>query len=155
MFFCFKNLTKIFVVFLICVKTLVAQNIFIENKGQFDDKVIAKVNLPGGALFIQEGELCYAFYSQKKLDSIHNLLTQSRNIQTHAYSVEFINSNTDIKTFLIDSSNYYENYFLGSKEKIPSDKVKALAFPVLMFRSSAFIIFYFLSFRVFIQRNAY
>ena len=66
MFFCFKNLIKIFVVFLICVKTPFAQNIFIENKGQFDDKVIAKVNLPGGALFIQEGKLYYAFYSQKK-----------------------------------------------------------------------------------------
>lgn len=117
MLFCFKKLTKLFVVFLICVKTLVAQNIFIENRGQLDDKVIAKVNLPGGSLFIQEGELCYSFYSQKKLDSIHNLLTQSRNIQAHAYSVEFINSNTNIKTFLIDSSNYYENYFLGSKEK--------------------------------------
>ena len=110
MFFCFKKLIKIFVVFLICVKTTLAQNIFIENKGQFDDKVIAKVNLPGGALFIQQGKLYYSFYSQKKLDSIHNLLTQSRNIQTHAYSVEFVNSNNEVKTSLIDSSNYYQNY---------------------------------------------
>ena len=32
-----------------------AQNTFIENKGQFPAKVIAKVDLPSGSMFIERG----------------------------------------------------------------------------------------------------
>ena len=94
-----------------------AQNSFIENKGQFPTQVKAKVVLPSGALFIEEGRLIYAFYSEEHLSSIHDLTALSKAVDAHAYSVNFVNSNTNILTTLIQESNYYENYFLGDQSK--------------------------------------
>ena len=39
---------------------------FIENKGQLQEFIKAKVNLPGGALFIEQGALTYNFYNQNE-----------------------------------------------------------------------------------------
>ena len=94
-----------------------AQNSFIENKGQFPKQVEAKVALPSGALFIEKGRLIYSFYSEEQISSIHDLTALDKAVDAHAYSMEFVNSNTNILTQLIQESNYYENYFLGDQSK--------------------------------------
>ena len=91
---------------------------FIENKGQFKESIGAKVNLPGGALFIEKGIFTYNFYDQKKLADFHNLRTNDRSMKAHAFKVIFKNSNKNAEHFLEDESVFFENYFLGD------DKIK-------------------------------
>ena len=87
---------------------------FIQNKGQFKKSIGAKVNLPGGALFIEKGTLTYNFYNQQKLADFHNLRTNDRSMKAHAFKVIFKNSNENIEHFLEGESVFFENYFLGN-----------------------------------------
>jgi len=92
-----------------------AQNPFIQNKGQLPEQVKAKVNLPSGALFIEDGKLTYSFYSGEQLAQIHDLERAEKSVDAHAYSVEFIGKSKSVLVELYDESKYYENYFLGDK----------------------------------------
>ena len=89
---------------------------FIQNKGQFSEIVIAKVNLPGGALFIEKGIFTYHFYNQQKLADIHNHRTTDRSIKAHAFKVIFKNANENIESFLEEKSEFFENYYLGNNQ---------------------------------------
>ncbi len=99
-----KNIFKLCISILLYVfgLNLNAQNPFIENKKQFPKQVKAKINLPSGSLFIEEGKLVYAFYSGEQLASIHDLRTSKKQIDAHSYAVEFINSHSDISTELLE-----------------------------------------------------
>ncbi|MEC7863864.1 MAG: hypothetical protein VYB55_02235, partial [Bacteroidota bacterium] len=108
---------KLYIGLLLCTFSLNAQNPFIENKGQLPKQVKAKVVLPSGSLFIEQGKLIYAFYSGEQLAAVHDLSAPSKNIDAHSYIVEFVNSNSDILTRLSEESKYYENYFLGDQSK--------------------------------------
>ena len=92
------------------------ENPFIKNKGQLPQKVIAKVCLPGGALFIEKGIFTYHFYNQQKLADIHNHRTTDRSIKAHAFKVIFKNSNENIESFLEEKSEFFENYYLGNNQ---------------------------------------
>ena len=84
-----------------------SQNAFIENKGQFPLKVEAKINLPSGALFIENGRLRYAFYSAKDVASIHSLEKKERRVNAHSYTVNFIKSKKNIISQFSNESNYF------------------------------------------------
>jgi gliding motility-associated-like protein len=92
-----------------------AQNPFIENKGQFPKTVLSKTNLPSGVLFIEQAKLIYAFYDGKQLANIHDGFVTSNIVNSHAYSVSFLNANTRIITKLEGESKFFENYYLGEK----------------------------------------
>ena len=77
---------------------------FTQNKGQFSEIVIAKVNLPGGALFIEKGTFTYNFYDQQKLADVHNHRTIDRSIKAHAFKVIFKNANENIESLLEEKS---------------------------------------------------
>ena len=96
---------------------------FIENKGQFKKSIGAKVNLPGGALFIEKGTLTYNFYDQQKLADFHNLRTNDRSMKGHAFKVIFRNPNEHIEYFLEGESVFFENYFLGNDKNKWTDNV--------------------------------
>ena len=112
-----KSISKksISVFFFLLVLSVNAQNPFIENKGQFPKQVEAKIKLPSGALFIEEGRLIYAFYSGEELAAIHNLRSTNNKIDAHAYVMDFVGSNTDVLTEFLGESKYHENYFLGDR----------------------------------------
>ena len=113
-----KSILKFYLSVLLCAfeLSLHAQNPFIQNKGQLPGQVQAKVNLPSGALFIEEGKLTYAFYSGEQLAQIHDLEKVDRLVDAHSYTVDFLNSNNTIISELYDESKYYENYYTGEKE---------------------------------------
>ncbi len=112
-----RNIFKLYISILLYFfgLNLNAQNPFIENKGQFPKQVKAKVKLPSGSLFIEDSKLIYAFYSSEQLAASHDLSRSIKFIDAHAYTMDFINSNTNASTELLEESNYYENYFLGNK----------------------------------------
>jgi hypothetical protein len=96
---------------------------FTQNKGQFSEIVIAKVNLPGGALFIEKGTFTYNFYDQQKLADIHNHRTIDRSIKAHAFKVIFKNANENIESLLEEKSIFFENYFLGNNKNYWAENV--------------------------------
>ncbi len=88
--------------------------LFIENKGQNPINVEAKVNLPGGSLFIEKGVFTYHFFDQQKLADFHNLRKIERNIKAHAFKVKFKNANKDMQIILKEKARFFENYFIGN-----------------------------------------
>ena len=98
-------------------KYLLSQNPFIQNKGQMPANIISKVNLPSGSLFIEQGKSVYSFYSAEQLTQVHNLDALSKKIAAHSYSMTFVNSNTNISSEFFGEGDYFENYFLGNREK--------------------------------------
>ena len=104
--------TLLFVMFFFLAN---AQNTFIENKGQFPKAVISKTNLPSGALYVEKAKLTYAFYNGKQLADIHDGLAADNRVDAHAYSVSFLNANTNPNIQLEEESSFFENYYLGDK----------------------------------------
>mgnify|MGYP001158394896 CR=1 FL=1 len=116
-----RNIYKLYIciAFYLSTITLDAQSLFVQNKGQLPHHVIAKVKLPSGSLFVEEGKLTFAFFSGSQLAELHDLKSNIREINAHAYEMNFIKSNNSIKVELQDESKYFENYiftdFLSSE----------------------------------------
>ena len=108
-----KQLSTVFFVMFFFLSN--AQNPFIENKGQFPKTVISKTNLPSGALFVEKAKLTYTFYNGKQLVDIHDGLAINHRVDAHAYSVSFLNANTNPNIVLEEESIFFENYYLGDK----------------------------------------
>ena len=66
---------------------------FIENKGQLPTKVLSKVKVPSGAIFIEKGKFTYTFHNGRKLTEIHDLKTNDHQIEAHSFTSEFLNKN--------------------------------------------------------------
>ena len=107
-----KLFSILFVMFFFLVN---AQNTFIENKGQFPKAVISKTYLPSGALYVEKAKLTYAFYNGKQLADIHDGSAADNRVDAHAYSVSFLNANTNPNIELEEESSFFENYYLGDK----------------------------------------
>ena len=93
-----------------------SQNPFVENKGQWSKKIITKTTLPSGNLFVERAKFTYVFYDGIELSKRHDQKKPFNNIKHHAYSMTLLGANKNPKIELLDSSRYYENYFIGNKE---------------------------------------
>ena len=69
-----------------------SQNPFIENKGQMPYNVNSKVNLPSGALFIEDNKFIYTFYDNLQLQHNHDDVSEKSKVDAHAYAVSFLNA---------------------------------------------------------------
>lgn len=126
-----KLLTYIFTLF-ICQISL-AQNgylNFTKNKGQWNDNVLYKTNLPAGHLYLESNKLTYQFYNETDLARIdelhHGTLNQPTHqdsiINIHAYNVTFKNALTPTLKSRNRLPNY-ENYYLGNNPSKWASKV--------------------------------
>ena len=92
---------------------------FIENKGQWNEKVKFKTELQGGALYLESNKLTYSFYDEKALESYfhahhsHAPKQELTRFKLHAYQVEFVGGNVS-KIERENQTKEYYNYFLGS-----------------------------------------
>lgn len=92
---------------------------FTENLGQWEDKILFKSTLWGGALFVEKNALTFSFYDQKKLSIIHQAginkgQVSDLNIKRHAYQVRFENANPSPSIEKQQMGPDYENFYLGS-----------------------------------------
>ena len=92
---------------------------FTENLGQWDDNILFRAQLDGGALFVEKKCLTFSFYDKKKLRSIHNggfekKLYKDYNIVFHAYKVHFDGCNSDVSTVKAQKGSDYENFYIGN-----------------------------------------
>lgn len=92
---------------------------FTENLGQWDDKILFRAQLDGGALYVEKNCLTFNFYDKKKLRSIHHggfekKLYKDYNILFHAYKVHFDGCNAAIRSEKYQKGHDYENFYLGN-----------------------------------------
>ncbi len=112
-----------------CKHSMDAQIQFIENKGQWLDKVAYRTDLPGGALFLERDCFTFNFYDHELLAASH---ANPRNhpalkrLKWHAYKIHFIGSNT--KSIIGQDKNIpYYNYYLGDDPSRWVDSAQAFS----------------------------
>ena len=105
---------------------------FIENQGQWDEKIQFESNIPDGLLYIESGKLTFVFQSSEDIRRMHDLkhkktgtaTKEDQIIDGHLYQVSFLNSNKMTFSGKKKRSNYY-NYFLGNDQTRWAGKVPA------------------------------
>jgi gliding motility-associated-like protein len=109
---------------------------FIENKGQWEEQVAFKAELPCGALFLEKNCFTYNFFDAKDMDRImefkhapidqkRKLLPEEYMIRYHAYKVHFLGARDDLRFNTSGPSEDYNNYFTGSDPSKWASKVRS------------------------------
>lgn len=98
-----------------------AQYEFIENKGQWNEKVNFKVELNNGAIFLEDDGLTFHFTDQEvgHHSHAHNDYEWHKSTTTrkgHVYKVEYKSANKSPKITKLDLQNSYCNYYIGNDE---------------------------------------
>ena len=96
---------------------------FVENKGQWVPEARFRAELPGGAVFITDRGFVYNYYNPEDISKAtghdadgheHTGVTGNETIHFHAYKVNFIGAQTDIKYEQTEKRRNYNNYYLGN-----------------------------------------
>jgi gliding motility-associated-like protein len=112
---------------LILSTTVKAQNIeFIENKGQWDNHVKFRSEVPAGSFFIRNGGFTVLQHNQQELKQMQEYIhghgiesgkTSKRNsplvLHSHAYTVDFAGASGKLEIVPDKPLEYYNNYFIG------------------------------------------
>ncbi len=100
---------------------------FVPNFGQFDDRAKYKVDLPGGALFIENNKLTYNFYDAALREQLHHGTyqgnTDSLVMRWHAYQMTFDGANPSPEASGSEPYRHYLNYFIGNNPEKWASKV--------------------------------
>lgn len=97
---------------------------FIENKGQWDNRVKYMGSVPAGSFFIRAGGFTVLQHNEKDLDAMHEFFhphaATSANakkgftLRSHSYNVDFIGASPDFDIVPDKVISTYNNYFLGN-----------------------------------------
>lgn len=88
---------------------------FIENKKQWDEKILYNAKLWAGDLFLEKNTFTYYFFNPEDLKKVHHAPdTGSIVIHAHAFKEIFVNANPGVQTSAVSPSLYHFNYFLGN-----------------------------------------
>lgn len=114
---------------------LMAQLQFIENKGQWDNKVNFKADIQTGAFFIEPKGFTVLLHNQEDMEKLENLThnmpaagtspntiaakttslpSRSFKLRSHAYNVSFVNALKGAVIMPDKALPTYNNYFLGN-----------------------------------------
>ncbi len=117
--------------------------LFVENKGQWEDNVLYRSEIPSGQLYIEKNRFLFNFYDQDAVSGHHiNHTTQNTStqrsapgedgnlpnpkaIQAHAYEVVFLGCSPISATSGIDPVPYSHNYFKGNDQSKWGSNAKA------------------------------
>lgn len=91
---------------------------FTENQGQWDNHILFRAGLDGGALFLERTKLTFNFYDKKKSRRFHGQTViqnapKDDMINGHSFSVVFEGANGMAAIEKTDAGSYYENFFIG------------------------------------------
>lgn len=90
---------------------------FIENKGQWDSKVLFKSRFKGGNLWVEQGKMMFHLQDYSDYQKAHAQPGSSKPVNTftqHIVNLNFVGSNKiEQITKAIPTSNYY-NFFIGN-----------------------------------------
>lgn len=89
---------------------------FIENKNQWDSKIVYNAKIPGGDLFLEKNTFTYCVFNGDDLKKIHPLHELPATLHGHAWKENFLGANPAPAITAVSPSLYYYNYFLGNDE---------------------------------------
>lgn len=95
---------------------------FVANKGQWEQNVLYKARINGGAFFAEKDRVTIVLLDSKRLSEFHEAKFDPKrqfhgNIDAIFYQTEFVGCNTDISIDGIDAHPSYHNYFIGKNRK--------------------------------------
>ena len=91
---------------------------FIENKNQWDEKILYNAKLWAGDLFLEKNTFTYYFFNPDDLKKVHHQMDKGNfTIHAHAFKEVFLNANPDVRTSALSPSLYHFNYFIGNDPK--------------------------------------
>jgi gliding motility-associated-like protein len=125
----FKTLKRLLIaisVLVPCLSSIAQGNIeFIENKGQWNDKVRYKGNVSNGSLYIRDGGFTVVqhnaadfanlshYLHHKGFDQEANKASIPHKIRSHAFNVDFLGTSPDMEVVADKAISTYNNYFIG------------------------------------------
>ncbi len=90
---------------------------FIRNAGQWDGSYAYKINIPGGAAFLDDDGIVFHLVDQRYNEAIHH---GQKDVPTtrrhHAFKIEFVGSNDGIIYKEERPAEHYLNYYLGNDQ---------------------------------------
>lgn len=109
---------------------------FTENKNQWDPRVLYKLDLSEGAMFLEKNCFTFLFKDmaaiKKLLDFKHvshekwvQLTPADFNVKCHAYKVRFLNASENVKVAASDPCEGYTNYYLGNDNSKWASKARS------------------------------
>lgn len=98
-----KERCCVFVLALLAVAAVRAQNAFVPNAGQWNDRVLYRTDVRSGNAFLENDRITFSFYNAQEISAIHDQLDTlkdaerqheiaSQKIHCYAYEVRFENS---------------------------------------------------------------
>lgn len=92
---------------------------FVENKGQWDDRISFNVTLPSGNLFLEKRGFTYHLMDRSYIKSLHTLNPKiiPDSVQSHGLFVEFQEANEAVEFIKHNESAHYYNYLIGPQSK--------------------------------------
>ncbi|MGB1031503.1 MAG: hypothetical protein ACPGWM_02755, partial [Flavobacteriales bacterium] len=101
-----------------------AQVEFVENKGQWEEQVHFRTDLPGGVMWAEKNALTYIKVSEQLMDAVHT--TEHVELEgsiAHVYKMNFVNGNAEFSEGNMPSSHFL-NYYIGNDESKWAQNVK-------------------------------
>jgi len=114
-----KTIINILFLILITSNTVVSQDLFEENKGQYPDNVKYKLEFNSGQIYFENDRFTYNVYNKGDLSGsqAHHAHSHSiENIKAHAYQMQFINCNPMPSIYSNGQTSDYKNYFIGDRK---------------------------------------
>lgn len=108
------SLYILFLIFVAGEKVFAQSDIyFIENKGQWEENVLFRADLPGGKLFVEKNRLTYLFYRNKDVyTQQHQHIFDS--LDCHSVRISFLDCNPEVVVAPTEMLPYYHNYYIGN-----------------------------------------
>lgn len=111
----------VFLLILLCNYNAFAQFEFIENKGQWHENVLYKMEMRNGAMFLENSCITYNFinpddhnYSHAHHGSEEQTHAHTIKNQGHAYKMHFLRANKTPDIIANDKTRDYNNYYIGN-----------------------------------------
>lgn len=121
--------------------------LFVENKGQWNNSVLYRSEIPSGQLYIEKNRFLFNFYDQQAMSEHHhghgagtnkssekNLVNNKPEpilINAHSYAVEFVGCSPITSAEGIDPTSYEYNYFKGTDKNSWASNVKGYSKTIL------------------------
>lgn len=98
---------------------------FIENKGQWDNRIMYRQDFKGGYLLLEKDRFTYTFFNLSEFSGEEGHHHHGDiQIPTHTYQVLFQNSNPAVQVFPEGQHPDYNNYYMGDDPSRWAEKVK-------------------------------
>ncbi|MFA5574259.1 MAG: PKD domain-containing protein [Brumimicrobium sp.] len=96
------------------------------NKGQWDSKILYKVDLQKGHFFVEKDKFTYALTDYKEVSHANHVENSDTDlVKSHTVHSHFVNSSWQGQKVELNPSPFYENYFLGDDSTKWKSKVFA------------------------------